>query len=57
MLQQLADQQKVREAAEAEAARQHAEHRKLMLQQEAEQQRQRLAEQLVDMKVAKHYCC
>ena len=57
MLQQIADQQKVRQAAETEAARQLAEDRELMLQQEAEQQRRRLAEQLVDMKVAKHYCC
>ena len=57
MLQQLADQQKVRQAAEAEAARQRAEDRKLMLQQEAEQRRRRLAEQMVEMKVTEGYSC
>ena len=53
MLQHLADQQKVRQAAEA---RQLAEDRESMLQQEAEQQRRRLAEQMVEMKVAEGYC-
>ena len=57
MLQHLADQQKVRQAAEAEAARQLAEDRELMLQQEAEQQRRRLAEQMVEMKVTEGYSC
>ena len=45
MLEQLADQQTVRKAAEAEAARQLA-----------EQQRRRLAEQMVEMKVTEGYC-
>ena len=57
MLQQLADQQKVRQAAEAEAARQRAEHRESMLQQEAEQQRRRLAEQMVEIKITEGYSC
>ena len=57
MLQQLADQQKVRQAAEAQAARQLAEDRESMLQQHAEQQRQRLAEQMVEIKVTEGYSC
>ena len=46
MFQQLADQQKVRQAAEAEAARQLA-----------EQQRRRFAEQMVEIKVTEGYSC
>ena len=57
MLQQLAEKEKARKAAEAEAARQLAEDRELMLQQEAEQQRRRLAEQMAEMKVTEGYSC
>ena len=41
MLQQLAEKDKARKAAEAEAGRQLAQDRESMLQQEAEQQRRR----------------
>ena len=56
-MQQLAEKEKARKAAEAEAARQLAEVRESTLQQEAEQQRQRLAEQMVEIKVTEGYSC